>query len=293
MNKLLIASILVPSLLLPVTAFAAGKAVDEKLATGPAPAVTIENTRGEIAIEGWQESTVQITGTLDEKAKRLIFTANDDEVRIKVETPKNLRGGVGSNLVIKLPVGASIDVEGVSTDYRVQGVEGDVEVDSVSGDVTVKGARSTLDLEVVSGDIEVTDHSGELYLESVSGDITYAGSPTIIEVESVSGDVELNTEGEVAEIEFENVSGDIDFVGRVAKGVRISAEAVSGDISINTLGSADVEIEVETLSGDITNGLSDDKPEHGEFVGSTLTGRAGKGSGSIEVETISGNVELK
>ena len=279
---------------LPVLAMAAGESVDKTLNTGASPLATIENVRGKIVIKGWDKKQVHVAGTLDEKAEELVFKADGETITILVKTPDDLGWrGEGSNLVITLPAGASIDAEGVSTDFSISGVNGEMELGSVSGDITIDGGSGETEVSAVSGDVDISGNKGEVDVETVSGDVEYRGSATRIHIESVSGDVTFANNADIDRADLETVSGDIELNTGVQSRAEVSAESVSGDIELNFSGEVNARIDVETMSGDIENSITDDKVKEGEYVGASLRTKAGSGAGRIEVETVSGSIFLK
>jgi DUF4097 and DUF4098 domain-containing protein YvlB len=136
-------------------------------------------------------------------------------------------------------------------------------------DLTVKvPAGSRLEVETVSADVTAEQVAGVLDLETVSGSVRVAGKPTEVKAQSVSGDVEVPAVD--GPVRAQSVSGRVSLLG--ARG-SVEVSSVSG--SIKVVG-ADVESgELETVSGTIT------------FEGDVA------GAGRLEVETVSGEVELR
>ncbi len=135
-------------------------------------------------------------------------------------------------------------------------------------DLTVKvPAGSRLEVETVSADITAEQVAGVLDLETVSGSVRAGGKPTEVKVSSVSGEVEVSAVD--GPVRAQSVSGRVTLLG-ARKGVEVTS--VSGPIKVV---GADVESgELHTVSGTIT------------FEGDVA------GAGRLEVETVSGEVEL-
>jgi len=153
------------------------RTINETRAVDANARISIENLAGLIDVSGWDRNEVQVTGTLDEKAKKLEIEGSGSALSIEVRYPeqRNLNIKEGSRLTIKVPRGCELEAESVSADVRVAEVAGEVAVESVSGNVTVRGAPSELDVETVSGEIDVEVAGARASLESVSGDIYTTG----------------------------------------------------------------------------------------------------------------------
>ena len=135
-------------------------------------------------------------------------------------------------------------------------------------DLTVKvPAGSRLEVDTVSADITTEQVAGVLDLETVSGTVRAVGKPSEVKVQSVSGDVEVPAVD--GPVRAQTVSGRVTLLG--ARG-SVEVSSVSGPIKVV---GADVESgELHTVSGTITF--------EGELAG----------AGRLEVETVSGEVEL-
>ena len=158
------------------------------------------------------------------------------------------------------------EVSGTHTKINVKYPRRSKNIEGSSITVMVPVA-STVEAQGVSADITATGLRGELDLESVSGDIEVGVGPAVIDAESVSGDITLDLAPDRTELT--TVSGDI-----VVKDVggRIEAASVSGDVRIEG-GMLDGG-EFETVSGDL-------------WVSADL------GNGSLEMESMSGDLTLE
>ena len=74
--------------------------------------------------------------------ERVDFEIEGSTTQIEVVYPRHGRNVEGAELVVRVPVGSRVHVEGVSAEVVVQGVRGDVDAESVSGNVRVSGARN-------------------------------------------------------------------------------------------------------------------------------------------------------
>lgn len=211
---------------------------------------------------------------------------------IRIEEKDRFRWGPlriswGPDVLVRVtcPAGANVDLDGGSTDLRVEGELGEVSVRTASGDVRLGVVRKKLQVKTASGDVSVgtivedgnvVTVSGDIGLDrlegslnarAVSGDVRIAAIRGPLTLVTTSGDARLESV-ESGELRFQSVSGDAR-IG-VARGTRvwIDATSVSGDLR-SELGLADdvpaedrpqvadedsqiVPLQIKTVSGDVS-----------------------------------------
>lgn len=258
------------------------------------------NVRGRISVTAWDRNEVSWSGSLGAGAK-LVVEKSATRVSLSVESEggSNWMGWnkgprEDSVLVVKVPAGASLDLSAVSANIDVTAMRGSasIEAESVSGEVSLR-ASSTDKLEVssVSGDVRFEGEAGRVDAETVSGDLHVSGASGDVSVETVSGSAIVRA-ATVTEFEAASVSGDIDFEGALAADGRMDVESMSGDVSITLPADTSARISAETFSGDLDNdfGLAVEKEDG---PGSSMHGKLGAGSASVEIESFSGDVNLR
>ncbi len=248
--------------------------------------VHIANTAGSVTVKAWDASQVQVTGTLGNKVKELVFSASGDNITIKVVVPKRGGRGIEAHLTVSVPRASRLDIDAVSAEVRVLNVEGQIEAATVSGALAIDQAKSPVKASSISGDVSVSANAPSVSAQTSSGKATVSGTIAALEAETVSGGLVISAAMDSARIK--TVSGDVRVEGSVKE---FEAEAISGDISVATvLG----EVEASTVSGRIAVGgqhLSEGKV----FTvsgGVNLRGDLA-GPGDVRVETRSGRVEVR
>jgi hypothetical protein len=147
----------------------------------------------------------------------------------------------------------------VESEGNPHGVESDLEVRVPAG--------SDVSIESFGASISVSDVRGTVTAETVNGDIRIGEAPREVEAESVNGGVSV-----------------------ASKGGRVHAESVNGPVSVRGAGG---EIDASTVNGPLT--VTGGTFERGrlETVNGRVLFEAGLSArGSLEVETVSGAVEL-
>lgn len=259
--------------------------------------IDIENLKGRIEVRGWDRNEVRITGSLGKGVERLVVEGDAQHLTVQVRYPRrfNDRNSEPTTLILDVPRGSNLEIDGVSADISVLGTAGStLDIESVSGDVTVGAAPRQAGIESVSGDVQATLHSGNVNIESVSGDIRLRGRLNgEIHAETVSGSVAIDSNRErVRRVSFASVSGDADIRVALADGGSIKAESVSGDTTLYLPKSLSARVRGESFSGDLSiPGAKVVKTRYGP--GSSVEHRYGSGSGQITIENFSGDAELR
>lgn len=297
-----------------VVSHAEQQAVNQRLDAQPDGFVHVNVVRGEIQIQGWDKSQVEVRGVLDEEVKEFIFSVDGSETTIRVKIPRNSHGGwfnkEETELVIRVPENSQIKFAGVSTDIRVYDVKAGIEIGVISGDLKIKGGAGRIILQTVSGEIELRDASGRIRVKTVSGDVesyntsgsgrygSVSGSLFVedggeeLELESVSGDIEVSRT-EFLSISGHSVSGDTDIRGNMLQGGSIDFDNVSGSIRLKFTGDVNSRFDLETGSGSIRNRLTKDKPKASKYVrDKRLRFVIGDGDGEVILSTRSGDITL-
>jgi len=264
--------------------------------------VSVDNVKGRIQVEAWDRPEVSITGSLGEGVEGLELEGDQDALSIRVRYPRRGGGWFGwgggdggepSELRVRVPAGASVNVDAVSATVEVGGVRGRrLEVDSVSGNVVVRDARpGEARLASVSGDLEAALDTQDLRAETVSGDIGLRGRiGGRVQIESVSGDVDVEADM-LERLVFSSVSGDARLALALASGGSVQAETLSGRLELVLPAATSARLQVESFSGRISSPVGEVKTEK-YGPGSRLETRLGAGEGEIRAESFSGNVRI-
>ena len=283
------------ALLLAIAPAFAATPINETRPLSSTGRVDIGNLKGRIQVRAWEREEVKVEGSLGRGAERLVVEGTRDRLEVRVRYPRNNRNTEPSELLLRVPRRAELDIDSVAADIDVQGVApARMSIESVSGDVVIAAAPRKLEVETVSGDATITVNSAEVDVESVSGDIRLQGRlDGKVDVESVSGDVEVTVvDQRVRQLNGATVSGDIRIRAALADAGEISLESVSGDLSLALPANLSARVSAESFSGDLrAPGVQVQRPKYGP--GASYQTRYGNGSGNIRMETFSGNAVLR
>ena len=255
--------------------------------------VQVENVAGSVEITVWDQDEVQVRGSVGDSVEEVEIADTANGLRVEVRNKGKQRSIDSTHLRIKVPLAASIEVEGVSADITVSGSKGDsITLQTVSGDVELDAESSRVDLASVSGDVEFEGLSERMNAESVSGDVTLIGVENEVEASTVSGDVTLEG-GSIESGRFETVSGELTLMLELVDGGRLNCDAMSGDINLRLPASQQAAFSAQSYSGDISSEFGDPLRHSKSSSGSILKTQAGDNGARIRLETFSGDISIR
>jgi hypothetical protein len=209
------------------------------------------------------------------KSARLV-SRGGNRVEVEFDGKPSMRTG---RVRIELPPRSQVDLKLTAGDLRVTGVDGAVRAQNVSGDVRVERAAGGVDIRTVSGDVHV------------------GGVRDAVRIQTVSGDTRVVTyDSPATSLDYNSVSGNLQWEGRCAAGCRIAARTHSGDLSLRLDPASAFEVRYDSHSGELEDSLGmklEERPKEDEDSGGRWRARLGRGEGSIEVNSFSGNLSLK
>ncbi|MCH7903997.1 MAG: DUF4097 family beta strand repeat protein [Armatimonadetes bacterium] len=258
-----------------------------------------------LRIEG-EAGDIKITG--GKKIGKIVATAtfrghNEEEARAKAEgyIPVLeeseqfvlLRQPDGSDFSVDLEIsvakGVPVELRVQSGDIRVVDTRSSCRVTSRSGDVYLRGMDGTIDVSLYSGDVKIEDSkSSVMTVETKSGDVTLTDVKGVMNLRTSSGDVRI-TRAAGRTLSVEAASGDVSIDVREPVQGAINVRTVTGDARVDIAGGSDAQVMLSTLRGAVSSGVELDDLQQ---EGLKITGKLGKGNGSIDISSVNGDVHL-
>jgi len=266
----------------------------------PNARISISNVKGAVTITAWDRNQVQVGGRLGDGAKPLAIEGSNSDMTIKVESQGksgwfnwNNENSMGSTtLDIRVPKGASLDVDVVSAPLSIDGIEGGkIKANAVSGKARVNARSPSIDVDSVSGSIELAGNADRVALQTVSGDILAPNVGSDAELQTVSGRIRVSG-GPWRKLNLSTVSGDVQLAGGLAPNGTFDVDSMSGDVQVQVPSNLSAVIHANTFSGDLRSDFGTvQKVEHGP--GSELQATAGSGNAKMKIETFSGDLRIR
>jgi hypothetical protein len=199
---------------------------------------SVETFNGSVEISGWDQNTVDISGTTYGPTQsaadglKVDIDHHPDEVGIRVERPYERRNNQGARFVIKVPRGARLD--------RVTASNGGIRTTDGIGPARLKTSNGTIHVEDLKGSLDAETSNGRVELVNVSGDVVAHTSNGRIQTEGLLGSLDASTS-----------NGGIR--GEVARGTRdVRAETSNGPIELTLPSDFTAEVHAHTSNSGIT-----------------------------------------
>lgn len=309
---------LLASLALLPLATLAGEKIDQQLDIPADGKVLIENQRGDVTIKAWDKAVFKVSGTLDDKAEGYELETQGSVTKFIVKMPKrnrrwNSNTGEGSNLTIFMPKTSELHFEGVNVDVAASGLLAGTQLTTVNGDIEASKLTGKIFIETVNGDVSAHDLSGNIRFETVNGEIDDRNSSGKLRFNAVNGDIESDTHA--TDIRLENVNGEVDFkikalsdlrlntvngeidirIEKMLESANINMDTVSGDVRLSFPEDISARFDIDAHSGGkIINDLSEDRVKKAKYGPSReLEFVLNSGEADVEIDTVSGRIELK
>lgn len=279
-----------------------GRVVDESVEAMSEGHVRFKIIDGDVSFKSWNKQLVKITGRLGHEDDELILKNDGKDTTIKVESKGHRHynkkgynyGGSNAKLEVYMPANSHLFAQSTSGDFKIDGMQGGIKAKNVSGDIEISNSTKSIKAYSSSGDIVLDECSGEFHVETVSGELEANVQADRFEASTISGDIDAKV-GKTERLVLSSVSGDMDVVLELADEASLEASTVSGDIDLmfdqDTL---DAHFMITTgPGGDISNRLSNDKPETSWIHSEMLEFKLASGESHIELETVSGSIDLQ
>jgi DUF4097 and DUF4098 domain-containing protein YvlB len=257
----------------------------------------VETFNGSVDISGWDQATVDISGTKygptqDEADSLRVDIGNSPEaISVRVVRPSDRRNHEGARLVIKVPRGAVLDRIVTSNGaIRTMDGAGPARLHTSNGSIRVQDLRGSLNVETSNDPVE---------LSRVDGDVTVHTTNGHIRVEEVSGAVEAHTSNSSVNLKIEradkpvrvetsNDPVELSLPAGFASNVRVNTS--NSGITIRVPTEPNARMIARTSNGSITSEF--DMRVQGEISKNRLDGTLGHGGGLMELTTSNSNIRL-
>lgn len=282
--------------------------LDLSITVPPSTPVEIETTFGDIHCEELKAGVPKIeslSGSVD-----ILHSQGDESASMSVRT----RSG---DIAVRQWQGGEVKLESVSGGLRIDGLKAsrtqarsrsgdltlanidiavDLTAESASGGLELRGGQcgQALSLRSQSADVNLSQmRAGRIQTETISGDqeisqVTATNGPMILK--SVSGDVQAR-EAQANEATLNTVSGDGSFSFAAPFEGTLTAGSVSGDVEVRLWSNSSVKVELISQSGSMRCDLP--LEERTGDASKRISGRLGAGTGSIKMQSVSGDLQIR
>lgn len=249
--------------------------------------LSVDNSRGEVAIRGWDRNEVRIRSDLS-GGESVDVVRSGSALRVR---PRARHGRVkDADFEMDVPRWMDVRVEGNQVAVTVRGTEAEVSVETIGGDISVEGGGGLISVRSIQGDITVRGSRGRVEAVSVNEDVSLSDIQGDIYVETTNGDVTMRGILSAA-TRATTVNGDIVYEGSIRESGRYVFSTHNGDVQLTLPQNASATVSVSTYHGEFES----DFPVR--LTGTTRDRQfkftLGTGSAAIELESFNGEILLR
>lgn len=250
----------------------------------------LRNHAGSVAVGTWERDEVRVRAEFSGR-RRIPIRREGSVVRIRAH-PGQGEDDEEVRFRITVPGWMAVDVGGVETSIRLQGMGGEVSARSVEGDIDVGGGSGRVSVVSVDGDVSVRDASGTIRVENVDGDVRIDGARGEVTAESVDGDVILR-DVESDAVTANTVDGEIEYRGTLRDGGSYRFSTHDGDIFVEVREGTNATITISSVDGELDSSFPvtlEQRVGGGRY---TYSFSLGDGSARVEMSTFDGVIRLR
>lgn len=257
----------------------------------------VETFNGSVEISGWDQATVDISGTkygsTQESADSLrVDVGNSPEaISVRVVRPSERRNNQGARLVIKVPRGAILD-RIVTSNGSIRTIDGagPARLHTSNGSIRVQDLRGSLSAETSNDPVELSRVDGDVTLHTTNGHIRAEGVNGAVEAHTSNSSVNLRIEhaDKPVRVETTNDPVELSLPRDFASNVRVNTS--NSSITIRVPSEPNTRVIAHTSNGSITSEF--DMRVQGEISKNHLDGTLGHGGGLMELGTSNGSIRL-
>jgi DUF4097 and DUF4098 domain-containing protein YvlB len=259
--------------------------------------LSVETFNGSIDISGWDENTVDVSGTKfgpsQEEADNLKVDIDHapDSVSIHVTRPTERRNNQGTRMTIKIPRTARLDrIVTSNGSIAIEDGAGPLHARTSNGPIRVNSLRGNLEAETSNGPIEVRHVDGDVHARTSNGRIKAEGVEGSLDVHTSNNgvNVEVARPDKDVRIETSNSGVELDLPAKFASGAHVQTN--NGPITLRMAEGANVRISARTSNASIDTEF--EVRAQGELSRNRLEGMIGSGGPLIDLTTSNGGIRL-
>jgi len=259
--------------------------------------LTAETFNGSIEVSGWDQDTVDISGTkygpsqAEADNLKVNIDHSPDSVSIRIERPSLRRNNQGARLVIKVPRTANLD--------RLTTSNSSIRTQDGAGPTRLRTSNSSIHVVDLHGALEAETSNSAIELLGVEGDVTAHTSNGHIEAERLGGALDaVTTNSHVradisradrgVRLETSNSGVELTLPPNFSSGVRVSTS--NGGITVRMPESTNAHVSARTSNASITTDF--EIRTQGDISRNRLEGVIGSGGPLIDLSTSNSGIRL-
>ena len=261
--------------------------------------LAVENFNGSVEISGWDESTVDISGTKYgptpelRDAIKIDISAAPDSVSIRTVRPIEKRGNLGAKYVIKVPRKVKLErIVSSNGSIRTTDVDGDARLRTSNGAIRAMNLRGSLEAQTTNGTVELDGIEGSASVRTSNGRVRAEKLNGSLEAYTTNGgitaEIAKSERGRPVKVGTTNGSVDLRVGSPLAEEVR--ASTTNGSITVKLPSDIKARVLAHTSNSSISTDF--EVQTQGALSKNHLEGTIGSGGPLLDLTTSNGSIRL-
>jgi DUF4097 and DUF4098 domain-containing protein YvlB len=265
----------------------------------PGGRLSVDNSNGSIEISGWDQDTIDISGTKYARtpelrdALKIEIEHTADAVHIRTVRPSDRRGNMGAKYIIKVPRRTQLErIASSNGSIHTLDVEGPARLKTSNGAVRAENLRGSLDVQTSNGSIEVQNLEGSASLHTSNGRVHAEDVRGSLEADTSNGGIHVRLAKPEAgrPVKLETSNGPIELTMEAVNQNEIRASTSNGGITVHLPGDIGANLTAHASNSSISTEF--EVATHGTLEKHHLEGKIGAGGPAIELTTSNGSIRL-
>ncbi|MGO4882059.1 MAG: DUF4097 family beta strand repeat-containing protein [Bryobacteraceae bacterium] len=261
--------------------------------------LTVENANGSIEISGWDQNTIDISGTKYARTAELRdllkieIDHTADSVHIRTVRPSERRGNMGAKYIIKVPRRTQLErIASSNGAIHALDVEGAARLKTSNGGVRAENLRGSLDVETSNGNIEVQNLDGGASLHTTNGRVRAEEVRGSLEADTSNGGINVQLVKPAAgrPVKLETSNGAIELTMQAVDQNDIRATTSNGGITLHLPSGLGANLTAHASNSSIETEF--EVATQGTLDKHHLAGKIGAGGPEIDLNTSNGSIRL-
>jgi hypothetical protein len=259
--------------------------------------LTVESFNGSVEISGWDQNTVDISGTkygpTQEAADDLKISIDNSPaaVSIRAVRPSDFHGNFGARFVIKVPRTALLD-RITSTNGAIRTVDGTgpARLKTTNGAIRVEALRGNVDAQTTNGGVEFIETAGDVTAHTTNGRIRAEGLKGSLDASTSNAGVTADLDRVDRPVRIGTSNGGVDLTLPATYASDIRVNTTNGGITLHLPAQVNAHVMARTTNSSVTSDF--EVRQQGEFDKHRLDGTIGTGGPLIDLTTSNGGIHL-
>ncbi|MBZ5618189.1 MAG: DUF4097 family beta strand repeat-containing protein [Acidobacteriia bacterium] len=259
--------------------------------------LSVETFNGSVEISGWDQNTVDISGTKYGPSQRAAedlkvnIDNGPDSVSIRVLRPSERRNNQGARFVIKIPRAALLDrITSSNGAIRTTDGSGPARLRTSNGQIHVTGLRGNLDAQTSNSAIEVLDVNGDMVAHTSNGPIHAQRLNGTLEATTSNSGVHADLLRADRSIRVETSNGPVELTLPDGFSREIRVNTNNSGITLHLPRDLNAHVVARTSNSSISTDF--DVRMQGEFSKNHLDATIGSGGALLDLSTSNGSIRL-